>query len=117
MPLYGKSDKPTARTLSGIRIQFLTGPGEDMRIRILMPGEEAPQQKPEEEPAKPAKPAVAPTSYEPAPECAPSAPCIPDTSDELPYGAMLAMLLSAAVAAFARQRVQAVHPKHAHDFM
>ena len=117
MPLYGKSDKPTARTLSGIRIQFLTGPGKDMRIRILMPGEKEPQQEPEKEPAKPATSAVAPTSYEPTFECAPGAPYMPDTSDELPYGAMLAMLLSAAVAAFARQRMQAVHPKHAHDFM
>ncbi|MDO4533875.1 MAG: M6 family metalloprotease domain-containing protein [Coriobacteriia bacterium] len=114
LPLYGTKDKPTARTLSGIRIEFLTGPGEDMRIRILMPGEEESQQEPEEEPAKSV---VAPVSYEPAPECASGAPCMPDTSDKLPYGAILAMLLSAAVAAFARQRMQAVHPKHVHDFM
>lgn len=114
LPLYGTKDKPTARTLSGIRIEFLTGPGEDMRIRILMPGEEESQQEPEEEPAKSV---VAPVSYEPTPECAPGAPRMPDTSDELPYGAILAMLLSAAVAAFARQRAQAIHPKHVHDFM
>ena len=110
LPLYGKSDKPTARTLSGIRIEFLTGSGEDMRIRILMPGEDEPQEQPEE------KLVAAQKSYEAAPECA-SAPCMPNTSDNLPYEAVLGMLLSAAVGAFARQRMQAVHPKHAHDFM
>ncbi len=42
LPLYAtgkKADDPKAVTLSGIRIQFLTDAGGEMRIRIFMPGD------------------------------------------------------------------------------
>jgi M6 family metalloprotease-like protein len=52
LPLYGKgakADDPDARVLSGIRIEFLDDAGQDMRIRILMPGD-AEEEKQESEP-------------------------------------------------------------------
>ena len=136
LPLYAtgkKADDPKAVTLSGIRIQFLTDAGGEMRIRIFMPGDgpEDPAETedptdtedPEEpvDPEDPEKPApndkpekqdVRPASYEVPAAVADAAATEPErmpaTGDELPAGTLLVLCASAALAVFARSRRDAI---------
>ena len=106
LPLYGtgrNANRPDARDLSGIRIEFLTDEGSEMSIRIIVPREDSDEK---------VIPAAAEVSV-----AAPAEGCIPATGDEFPYGAVLVMFASAIVAVYARGRVEAVHPRHARRFM
>lgn len=100
LPLYGKGkkgDDPMRRLFSGVRIQFLTNAGPDMKIRIVMPGDELPQQTDAKK-----TPAVAATACDYAD---PYVEAIPATGDEQqPWGAVFAAVASLAMFAFARRK-------------
>ena len=136
LPLYGtgeNADDPDARTLSGIRIEFLDDAGMQMRIRIIMPGEEEPEddgQTEDEEPVKsdtvepvncdiaiPVQEAAVHAAAEVAYGEAPAAGRIPATGDEPPSGVLFTMLASALLALYARTRRNAVQPRHARRFV
>ena len=135
LPLYGAgsgANKVSSLQFSGICIEFLTNAGSEMKIRIYMPGDTLPTMP--ERPSKPAesefekahkaqKPSKAPkpqthqevqkASYAPAEEPA-YAQSIPATGDEVPTAAVLALVASAALALYARNRRDALqpHPRH-----
>ena len=98
LPLYGKGkkgDDPVRRLLSGIRIQFLTNAGPDMKIRIIMPGDPLPESP---TPKKASAPAAVACDY-----AEPYVEAIPATGDELPYGAVAVSLASFALFLYARR--------------
>jgi hypothetical protein len=122
LPLYGKgakADDPDARVLSGIRIEFLDDAGQDMRIRILMPGdaeEEKQESEPQETETATAVAPVAKASAKADPVADESFSAVvrmPATGDEQPIGVLLVLFASAAVALYARARRDAVQPRHA----
>ena len=103
--------------MSGIRIQFLTGSGPDMRIRIFMPGDELPGE--EEADAEDAAEKDAPIAYKASAKVpagvSPAPTLIPATGDELPVGACVAAVLALAAFAIARRELASPvrHAKHA----
>ena len=120
LPLYGSgkhADDPVSRLLSGIRIQFLTGSGPDMRIRIFMPGDELPGE--EEADAEDAAEKDAPIAYKASAKVpagvSPAPTLIPATGDELPVGACVAAVLALAAFAIARRELASPvrYAKHA----
>lgn len=98
LPLYGtgaSADDMDARVLSGIRIQFLSGPGSTMEIRILMPGEAADEDSQVAKQAADKADDAAASADSPAGEIAAAAEAIPATGDALPLWTLAALAIAA----------------------